>query len=75
MTNKYLQHFRKDKGLSTADLATKMGISKSLYEKVEYGIRNPSYGFTSKLKSIFPEADIDKIVQEARSLEGEKLAT
>lgn len=63
MTNKYLQNFRQSKNLSTEEIATKIGASTSLYEKVEFGRRNPSYGFVSKLKNAFPEVDIDKIYE------------
>lgn len=67
MTNAYLQAFRKSKSLSTGDLASKIGVSKSLNEKVEYGARNPSFGFTRKLKTAFPDIDIDKLFQTAEA--------
>lgn len=74
MINEYLQGFRKSKQLSTEELANQMGISRSLYEKVEYGIRNPSYGFTTKLKALYEDADIDQLVQGATLLEVAKNA-
>lgn len=72
MSNGYLRDFRKIKGLSAKSLANAMGISESLYEKVEYGYRNPSYGFTTKLKRIYPDVDISQLLQEATRLEMEK---
>lgn len=61
MKNQNLISFRKDKQLSVPEMAEKVGISSSYYEKIEYGNRNPSYTFLSKFKQAFPEADTDYI--------------
>ncbi len=65
MTNHYLQNFRRSKGLSATEMAEKLNISKSFYEKVEYGARNPSFSFNRKLKNLYPDVDIGKLIQEA----------
>jgi transcriptional regulator with XRE-family HTH domain len=42
-------------------MARKMGVSMSMYEKVERGFAKPSRGFMEKLKEQFPDASIDEI--------------
>ena len=46
-------------GLNTSKMAKSIGISKSLYEKVEYGQRKPSRNFISKFKEKYPHVDIN----------------
>ena len=53
--------FRKKQNKTMNEMAMILGISNSLYVKVEIGQRNPSYSFLTKFKEAFPTADIDKI--------------
>lgn len=61
MKNQNLIAFRKDKEMSVANMAEKIGISESYYEKIEHGYRAPSYNFLVKFKQVFPDADADQI--------------
>lgn len=61
MKNHNLIAFRKEKEMSSSDMADTIGISESYYEKIEYGSRAPSYNFLVKFKKAFPNADTDKI--------------
>ena len=56
---KELKNFRTDRGLTVSSMANKIGVSKSLYEKVELDVRKPSREFTSKFKKAFPEFDVN----------------
>lgn len=56
-----LVNFRKQAGRTSAGMAEEIGVSKSFYEKVEYGDRGPSYNFICKFKKAFPEADAEYI--------------
>lgn len=59
MQNTELINFRKNKGFSAQTMATEVGVSKSYYEKIEYGNRLPSFNFINKFKTAFPDADVD----------------
>lgn len=54
-----LKEFRKSLNLTSQEFAEKIGISKSLYDKVETGVRKPSRKFTTKLKSKYPQFDVN----------------
>ena len=56
-----LSEFRKEQHKTMNEMAKIIGISNSLYIKVETGERNPSYSFLSKFKREFPNADINRI--------------
>lgn len=56
-----LRRFRNSTGLSQDNMARKLGVSLSMYEKVERGNAKPSRGFMEKIKEQFPEASIDEI--------------
>jgi len=56
-----LAEFRKEQNLTMDQMAERLDISKSMYEKVEYGERNPSGRLMRNLKKAFPDADIDRI--------------
>ncbi len=58
MKNIELINFRHSKKLTITEMASSLGISKSFYEKIEYGDRFPSYNFQYKFKKIYPDADI-----------------
>lgn len=61
MRKQNLIAFRKERKMSTAEMAKMVGISESYYLKIEYGDRSPSYNFLIKFKAAFPDADTDKI--------------
>lgn len=52
-----LKAFRLSLNLTMAEFANKIGVSKSLYEKVELGFRKPSRNFIEKTKKTFPQLD------------------
>lgn len=57
--NTELQNFREQQNLTRSEMAKKLELSKSMYEKIELGFRNPSYNFLLKLKNSFPDFDIN----------------
>ena len=52
-----LKQFRVSLNLTIAQFAESIKVSKSLYEKVESGIRKPSRDFITKLKNKYPQYD------------------
>ena len=58
---KSLVDLRNISKLSQREMAKKIGVSLTLYSKVELGERNPSYNFLTKFKKAFKDADIDAI--------------
>lgn len=56
-----LKKFRESVGISQYNMARKMDISLSFYEKIERGHAEASRGFMQKLKKAFPDASIDEI--------------
>ena len=56
-----LREFRKAHGLSQDAMARKLGITLSMYEKVESGRAGASAAFMRRLKNAFPEVSIDHI--------------
>ena len=56
-----LKEFRKEKGLSQDSMARKLGITLSMYEKVESGRAGASAAFMRRIKENFPDASIDSI--------------
>ncbi len=61
MGNDKLIKFRNEQKMSIAEMADAIGVSKSYYEKIEYGNRNPSFNFIQKFMCRFPESDASKI--------------
>lgn len=55
----YLKKFRLSLNLTYQEFADSIGVSKSLYAKVERGERKPSRQFTEKLKKTYPQFDIN----------------
>lgn len=53
-----LLEFRLSKGLNKIEMAKKIGVSRSYYEKIEFSKRNLTVNFLRKLKKAFPEFDI-----------------
>ena len=60
MSNK-LKDYRDKLGKTTNQMAEIIGISDSLYVKIERVERNPSYGFLKKFTVAFPDIDIDRL--------------
>ncbi|MBO5969393.1 MAG: helix-turn-helix transcriptional regulator [Clostridia bacterium] len=56
-----LKEFRKNQGLSQEMMAKKLGMTLSMYEKVEQGRANASSGFMKRFKNAFPSESIDYI--------------
>lgn len=54
-----LKEFRKEKGLSQEKMAKTLDITLSMYEKVEGGRAGASAAFMRRLKTAFPDANID----------------
>ena len=54
-----LKKFRISLGLTITQFATSIKVSKSLYEKVECGVRKPSRLFIAKLKKTYPQFDVN----------------
>lgn len=59
--NESLVNFRNSSKLTQKEMAQKLGVTLSFYSKVELGIRNPSFNFLVKFKSIFPDSCVDDI--------------
>jgi len=56
-----LREFRMEKGLSQEKMAIKLGVSLSMYAKVEQGAAKAGRAFMERIKGCYPEANIDKI--------------
>lgn len=59
-----LIEFRKDNSLTKQEMANMLGVSLSLYEKVECSDRQPSRSFLSKFKEVFPSYDMNIFFKE-----------
>ena len=60
----YLIAFRKNKGLTRTEMAKKLGISHSYYEKIELGDREPSRNILERVKRTFPSFDMNIFFDE-----------
>ncbi|WP_250673514.1 helix-turn-helix transcriptional regulator [Paraclostridium ghonii] len=56
-----LVDFRNLNNLTQKQMADKIGVTLSMYSKVELGLRNPSYDFLVKFKKVFKDINIDSI--------------
>lgn len=56
--NQQLIDFRHKRNLTIIEMADSLGVSKSFYEKIEYGERSPSYNFQRKFKETYPDVKI-----------------
>lgn len=56
-----LREFRKSHNLTQEAMANVLGITVSMYEKVEGGRANASSAFMKRVKRAFPEVNIDNI--------------
>lgn len=56
-----LRELRKENGLNQEQMAAELGVSLSMYQKVEQGNAKAGRKFMEKIKQRFPEASIDYI--------------
>lgn len=56
---KTIKELREQLGLTMEEQAKKLGMSVSMYEKIEYGYREPSKKFIEKFKYAYPYIDIN----------------
>lgn len=56
---KFLKDFRAERGYSREQMAQKLDISLSLYDKVEFDARTPSKNFLDRFKKAFPDVDMN----------------
>lgn len=61
----FLKNFREKNGYTISSMANKLEISKSLYEKIEYGIRHPSQNFLHRFKQAFPDFDMNNFFNDS----------
>lgn len=59
-----LVEFRTETSQTQQKVAITMEISLSFYQKIESGIRNPSYNFLCVFKEKYPNHSIEKIFFE-----------
>lgn len=59
--NSELRRFRERQNLSILEMSKSLGVSKSNYEKIEYGQRTPSYNFVKRFKQKYPKANTDAL--------------
>lgn len=62
-----LREFRVERGYSQEKMAIELGVSFSMYAKVEQGNAKAGRAFMEKLKCRFPEASIDHIFFSSNS--------
>ncbi len=55
----HLKDFRKANNFTAKEMADKLGVSLSLYWKVEGDERLPSQNFLARFKSVFPTFDMN----------------
>lgn len=56
---KMLKDFRAKHGYTREQMAQKLDISLSLYDKVEFDARTPSKNFLDRFKKAFPDFDMN----------------
>ena len=56
-----LRTLRSSNGLSQYQMALALGVSLSLYEKVERGATRPSRNFVRRVWTYFPDADVNDL--------------
>ena len=59
-----LKKFRLEQGFKREQMAEKMGISTSLYDKIEFDARTPSRNFLNRFKKAFPKFDMNKFFSQ-----------
>jgi len=58
--NNRLKTFRESQNKTPKQMAKEIGVSESLYYKVESGLREPTYRFIKKFKTAF-HVSVDEI--------------
>jgi len=74
MPNTRLIEWRKSMKCTQEEMATRLGVSQSFYQKIEGGERNPSFNFIAKFKQVFPDCNTDDIFFGSELHEGCKSA-
>lgn len=59
-----VRNLRMEKNLTCRKMAETIGVSRSLYEKVEYGDKVPGRQFMEKFKKTFPSFDMNIFFEE-----------
>ena len=54
-----LKKIREELNLTMDEMAERLGMSTSMYEKIEYGYRVPSRRFVESMKKTFPFVDVN----------------
>lgn len=62
MENRY-KKLRKENRYTMKEMAKLLDVSQSYYQKIEYGIRKPSREFLRRLKTTFPQIDLNIYIQ------------
>ena len=52
MHDNNLKHYRMEKGLTQAELADKLGVSKDYISQIERGIKNPGFKLANRISVI-----------------------
>jgi len=64
-----LKIMRKSKGLSSADMAGKLGLSRTYYWQIEKGTRGLSYNIAYKISEVFGTKPDDIFYDEFKNKE------
>lgn len=59
-----VKNIREQLGLSIEEQAKRLNMSVSMYEKIEYGYREPSKSFIKKFKEVYPYIDLNIFFQK-----------
>lgn len=70
MRNQKLIDFRKSKNLTMEQMAERIGITRSMYIKLELGLRNPSIRTLQKFADTFDDFDIGIFLESNRTEHG-----
>lgn len=62
----FLKEFRRSKGKTLREMGEFIGVSKSFYEKVEYGDVQASATFLRKFKKAFPDVDMNCFYEDQK---------
>jgi len=71
---KAMAKFRAELGISAREMAERVGVSQSYYDKIEYGKKAPGRGFILKFKKAFPSFDISLFFEDELHEKQEKTA-
>ena len=68
-----VRNLRKEKNMTCRNMAEAIGVSRSLYEKAEYGDKIPGRKFMEKFKRTFPSFDMNIFFEELLHISCNKL--